>query len=121
MTTNIVNRLKDPAIALKDPLCLVAKSSPRSKNGIQPNPKENPIMKTMRLISGKYLQSHILTLQFCTTSKLIIKIKTIKIKNIIAKDFHEEKSKNSKIKKASSPPSCGLETFAVYHLPSRQH
>lgn len=56
MTTNITNKLNDPANALSAPLCFVAKSSPSNKNGIQPNPNENPIMNTMRLVSGIYLQ-----------------------------------------------------------------
>lgn len=55
MTTNITARLNEPARELNKLLCAVGNNSPIKRNGMQPNPMENPIINTMRLATGRYL------------------------------------------------------------------
>lgn len=46
----------EPAIELRKLRWAVGKISPIMRNGMHPNPIEKPIIKTMRLDTGKYLE-----------------------------------------------------------------
>lgn len=52
---NITPRLNVPAIELSKLLCGDGNSSPINRNGIQPNPSENPIINTIKLVNGRNL------------------------------------------------------------------
>lgn len=55
MTMNITPKLNDPAIELSILRCSVGNNSPINRNGIQPNPIENPTIYTIKLVNGKNL------------------------------------------------------------------
>lgn len=55
---NITAKLYEPASELSRLLCAVGKSSPISKNGMQPKPNENPIINTIKLTTGRYLKGN---------------------------------------------------------------
>lgn len=71
ITKNINKRFNELANELNKLLCLAGNNSPINKNGIVPNPMENPIMNIIKLISGRYLEKNGFKNQFLVLALMV--------------------------------------------------